>query len=154
MFLLMFVYPRGICIGREGGVYLWSEGMGVCISEGSRHTQVCLQGVGQTPPGSYTWDTTVYGEQGGGTHPTGMHSGSCLKSQWRGIFNYSIVVDHVLKCFAFENPKDTTPNLNDIPGKSLSYLCSVGENMACASQYYRIWKERLRRRSKTQCTCN
>ena len=29
---------------------------------------------GQTPPGRHPLDTTVYGQQVGGTHPTGMHT--------------------------------------------------------------------------------
>ena len=33
---------------------------------------VCIQGVGQTLP--HTWDTVGYGQQVGGTHPTGMLS--------------------------------------------------------------------------------
>ena len=37
----------------------------------------CLQGVcihGGLPPGGDTWDTMGYGQEAGGTHPTGMHS--------------------------------------------------------------------------------
>ena len=35
---------------------------------------LCIQGVGQTSPPQHTWDTTGYGQQAGGTHPTGMLS--------------------------------------------------------------------------------
>ena len=31
------------------------------------------------PPSRHTWDTTGYGQQAGGTHPTGMHS--CFNSK-------------------------------------------------------------------------
>ena len=77
--------PRGVCL------------QGVCIQGGlhwggwSASRGVCLSGVGQTPlrsayggslypwdwadsPPSDTWDTTRYGQQADGTHPTVMLS--------------------------------------------------------------------------------
>ena len=36
-----------------------------------RHPSLSGHPLGRSPPG--TWDTTGYGQQGGGTHPTGMH---------------------------------------------------------------------------------
>ena len=36
--------------------------------------QVCLHGGGTDSPPRDTWDTTGYGQQADGTHPTGMHS--------------------------------------------------------------------------------
>ena len=61
---------RGICIQEKsasgdlhlGGLYPW----------GSASSGVCLQGGwADLPP---RWDTMGYSQQGGGTHPTGMHS--------------------------------------------------------------------------------
>ena len=59
----------------SGGVYI----LGICI-QGGLHL-----GGWQTPKSGYgrgelgrpirhTWDTMGYGQQSGGTHPTGMHS--------------------------------------------------------------------------------
>ena len=63
MVLLMLDCPWGICIWRNG---------------------ICILGGWAYPPGSackvvfedplHTWDTTGYGQQAGGTHPTGMHT--------------------------------------------------------------------------------
>ena len=58
---------------------------GVCLQRGSAFGGICLQGgvclggslyrgVGQTPPTQDTWGTTGYGQQAGGTHPTGILS--------------------------------------------------------------------------------
>ena len=57
-------------------------------------------GVGQTPP-----DTTGYGQQSGGTHPTGMHSCSCnakiypwlVHSFLSGNFRFLILYNHSCK---------------------------------------------------------
>ena len=58
---------RGVCIGQRG----------LCTQAGGA---LHPEGVGQntpSPPTQDTKDTTEYGQQGGGTHPTGMHS-CCL----------------------------------------------------------------------------
>ena len=56
----------------SGGVCIW--GREVCLwSGGSAYRGFCSR-VWQIPPD--TWDTTGYGQQTGGTHPTGMHSRS------------------------------------------------------------------------------
>ena len=55
----------------QGGLHPGGGGMppGGSASRGS-----ASRGVGQTLPTRDTWDTTGYGQQVGGTHPTGMHS--------------------------------------------------------------------------------
>ena len=37
-------------------------------------------GLGKLPTPKNTWDTTGYGQQAGGMHPTGMHSCFNIKS--------------------------------------------------------------------------
>ena len=66
---------RGVCI--QGGL---PTRRGVCIlrgwtdSPGSVYRGVCItEGLGRFPPPD-TWDTTGYGQQVGGMHPTGMFS--------------------------------------------------------------------------------
>ena len=46
------------------------------MSEGPRGWWIWHLEAGYSPPPS-TWDTTGYGRQAGGTHPTGMHSCDC-----------------------------------------------------------------------------
>ena len=72
---------EGVCIQGRGSA---SRG-GVCIQGGS-----ASRGVGQTTP--HSWNTTGYGQQGGGTHPTGMHS--C----------YSILINVTIFCRTFKAP--------------------------------------------------
>ena len=45
----------------------------VCL-QGGLH----LRGLGRPPPPQNTWDTTRYGQQAGGTHPTGIYTGYSL----------------------------------------------------------------------------
>ena len=55
----------------------------VCIQGGWAESLVCLRGGldrgGWADPPRHTWDITGYGQQAGGTHPTGMLS--CLKGE-------------------------------------------------------------------------
>ena len=60
-------FPACITIHRTGGICL---GGGICLQEGGLHPGG--DWADHTP--RYTWDTTGYGKQAGGTHPTGMHS--------------------------------------------------------------------------------
>ena len=69
---------RGVCI------------RGVCLHGGLPPGRVCIEGglhpggVGQTPPPP--WDTMGYGQQAGGTHPTGI----CIlvKKMFRLLFSF------------------------------------------------------------------
>ena len=72
MFSRVFVCPR-----RGVGFTACTTGhmtRGGLHPGGSAFMGVCVQGGGQTPLPRDTWDTTGYGQQAGGTHPTGMHS--------------------------------------------------------------------------------
>ena len=80
--ILMLMHPGG------------SESWGWGLHPGGG---VCIQG-GWTalPHPRYTWNTTGYGKQAGGTHPTGMHS--CLL--FFLIFFFAIVINSMknIKC--------------------------------------------------------
>ena len=88
------LHSTGVCI--QGGLH---PGESACGGSASR--RVCIKRIGQSPPrvclqGGWadtpkvclqvwlgrlpqeTWDTMGYGQQVGGTHPTGMHS--CFKN--------------------------------------------------------------------------
>ena len=63
---------RGVCIGEGGSL---PTGVGGLYLGGS----ASRVGFGQTPPPfRYTWDTTGYDQEAGGTHPTGMISCSYI----------------------------------------------------------------------------
>ena len=69
---------KGVCI-KGGGVCL----QGVYIqSRGSTSRGVLHPGGRWTDPPPDIWDTTGFGQQADGTHPTGMHSCCNLSSHW------------------------------------------------------------------------
>ena len=74
------LYQEGVCIQQgdlhQGGS-AWGEGWG--LHPGGLHLRVegsASKGVGRTPSPHPRdrWDTTGYGQQAGGMHPTGIYS--------------------------------------------------------------------------------
>ena len=65
----------GVCIGVEVCIRGW-----VCTHEDLHPRALPIWGIWQRPRRD-TWDTTGYGQQARGTHPTGMHS--CNSTQLR-----------------------------------------------------------------------
>ena len=78
IFSQVFVCPR-----ERGGVT--SQNQKLHDQGGSASSRgVCIRGGGWIDPPLDTWDTTGYGQQAGGTHPTEMHS--CCPCQINHMF--------------------------------------------------------------------
>ena len=65
---------------------------------------VCIQGGGSASPS----DTTGYGQQAGGMHPTGMHS--CLSQ----FLNFSIFLTNTWQIWIFLTPRNLSVNFCSI----------------------------------------
>ena len=90
------LFPGGLCSGVSASRGSASSGVGP-ISPGSAYRWVCILGGWADPPPQYTWDTTGYGQEASGTHPTGMLS-------------YVVIIVMLLLLF-FTNSTDVEMNI-------------------------------------------